>query len=184
MDACRYGGSEAGSLGLAIAIEELGKYDCSAGLMLLTTQLATTCIALAGTPAQKDRYLRGVAAGQLRGCFALTEPEAGSDAADITTTAIRDGDGYVLNGIKLWAGQATVADFAVVVAVIRPGAGAQGVSIFVVDLLHSGFRIVRELPKWGSWAFQWSRSTCTIVECQLQHLLEKRTRASASLCAT
>ncbi len=132
---------------LAIAIEELGKYDCSAGLILLTTRLATTCIALAGTPAQKDRYLRGVAEGQLRGCFALTEPETGSDAADITTSAIRDGDGYVLNGIKLWAGQATVADCAVVVAVSRPGAGAQGVSVFVVDLPHCGLRIVRELAK-------------------------------------
>src|SRR6266849_7619421 len=132
---------------LAIAIEELGKYDCWAGLMLLTTRLATTCIALAGTPAQKDRYLRGVGEGQLRGCFALTEPETGSDAADITTSAIRDGDGYVLNGIKLWAGQATVADCAVVVAVSRPGAGAQGVSVFVVDLPHCGLRIVRELAK-------------------------------------
>ncbi len=93
--------------------------------------------------------MRGVAEGQLRGCFALTEPETGSDAADITTTAIRDGDGYVLNGIKLWAGQATVADFAVVVAVSRPGAGARGVSVLVVDLPHCGLRIVGELPKMG-----------------------------------
>ncbi|MGH2561892.1 MAG: acyl-CoA dehydrogenase family protein [Thermomicrobiales bacterium] len=143
------GGTGAGTLGLAIAVEELAKYDCSAGLILLTTRLATASLQMAGTPAQQERYVRGVAEGARRGCFALTEPEAGSDAANIETTALRDGDDYVLHGSKLWAGQATVADFAVVVAKTDPHAGARGVSIFVVDLPHPGFRIARELPKMG-----------------------------------
>jgi alkylation response protein AidB-like acyl-CoA dehydrogenase len=144
-----YGGGGAGSLGLAIAIEEVSKYDSGAGLLLLTTRLATAGIAMAGTDEQKERYVRGVAEGRLRGCFALTEPEAGSDSAHIEATAIRDGDSYVINGAKLWAGQATVADYALVVAKTDPSAGTRGVSAFLVDLPNPGFRIVRELPKMG-----------------------------------
>ncbi len=143
------GGSGEGTLGLAIAIEEVAKYCSSAGLMLLTTRLATAAISMAGTEEQRRRYVRGVAEGRLRGAFALTEPGAGSDAAAISTTAARDGDSYVLNGTKLWAGQATVADFVMVVAKTDPGAGARGVSVFLVDLPNSGFEIVRELPKMG-----------------------------------
>lgn len=144
-----YGGGGAGSLGLAIAIEEVSKYDSGAGLLLLTTRLATAGIVMAGTPEQKERYVRGVAEGRLRGCFALTEPEAGSDSANIAATAVRDGDEYVINGAKLWAGQATVADYALVVAKTDPSAGTRGVSAFLVDLPNPGFRIVRELPKMG-----------------------------------
>jgi alkylation response protein AidB-like acyl-CoA dehydrogenase len=144
-----YGGTGAGSLGLAIAIEEVAKYDSGAGLILLTTRLATAGILMSGSPEQWERYVRGIAEGRLRGCFCLTEPEAGSDAASIQTTAVREGDGYVLNGTKIWAGQATVADYAIVVAKTDPAAGAKGVSVFLVDLPNPGFRIVRELPKMG-----------------------------------
>ena len=144
-----YGGSDAGTLGLALAIEEVAKYCCTAGLILLTSRLPIAGIVLAGTPEQKERYVRGVAEGRRRGCFALTEPEAGSDSAAITTTAVRDGDSYVLNGVKIWAGQATVADFAVVVAKTDLQAGSRGVSVFIVDLPNPGFHISRELPKLG-----------------------------------
>jgi len=144
-----YGGSGVGTLGLSIAVEEIAKYDSAAGLILLTTRLATAGITMAGTKEQQDHYVRGVAEGRLRGCFALTEPEAGSDSANIATTAMREGDEYVLDGVKLWAGQATVADFAMVVAKTTPDAGARGVSVFLVDLPNPGFRIVRELPKMG-----------------------------------
>ena len=98
------GGEGAGTLGLAVAIEEVAKYCSSSGLLLLTTRLATAGIQMAGTPEQKERYVRGVAGGRLRGAFALTEPEAGSDAANISTTAARNGHEWVLNGAKLWAG--------------------------------------------------------------------------------
>ncbi len=144
-----YGGTDAGTLGLALAIQEVAKYCCTAGLILLTSRLPIAGILLAGTREQKERYVRGVAEGQRRGCFALTEPEAGSDSAAITTTAVRDGDAYVLNGVKIWAGQATVADFAIVVAKTDPSAGSRGVSIFIVDLPNPGFHIARELPKLG-----------------------------------
>jgi alkylation response protein AidB-like acyl-CoA dehydrogenase len=143
------GGSGDGTLGLAIAVEEVAKYCCSSGLLLLTTRLATSAILMAGTDAQRDRYARGVAEGRLRGCFALTEPGAGSDAASLQSTAVRDGDEWVINGAKLWAGQATVADYAIVVARVGEGSGPAGVRAFIVDLPNPGFRIVRELSKLG-----------------------------------
>jgi alkylation response protein AidB-like acyl-CoA dehydrogenase len=143
------GGTGDGMVGLALAVEEVAKYCSSSGLLLLTTRLATSGIMIAGTPEQQDHYVRGVAEGRLRGCFALTEPETGSDSAAITTTATREGDEYVINGTKLWAGQATAADFAVIVAKTDPSAGSRGVSVFLVDLPNPGFRIVRHLPKMG-----------------------------------
>lgn len=144
-----YGGGGAGTFGLALAVEEVAKYDSGAGLLLLLTRLITASITMAGTEEQKQRYVRGVATGTLRGCFALTEPDAGSDAASIATTATRDGGDYLITGTKIWAGGATVADYAVVVAKTAPGRGAAGVGIFLVDLPNPGFRIVRELPKMG-----------------------------------
>lgn len=143
------GGTGAGTLGLALAIEEVAKYCSSSGLLLLTTRLATAAIEMAGTSEQIECYVRGVAEGRLRGAFALTEPEAGSDAANVSTTARRDGDEYVLNGVKLWAGQATVADYIIIVAKTDLDAGTRGVSVFLVDLPNPGFRITRELPKMG-----------------------------------
>ena len=79
----------------------------------------------------------------------MTEPSTGSDSAAITTTAVRDGDEYVIDGAKLWAGQATAADFALVVAKTDLAAGSRGVSAFLVDLPNPGVRIVRQLPKMG-----------------------------------
>ncbi len=147
----QYGGGAAGTLGLALAVEEVGKYCQSSALILLLTRLATASIMLGGSEQQKRRYVRGVAVGELKGAFALTEPDAGSDAAAITTTARRDGEGWVLDGRKRWAGQATEADFCIVVARTEPdlSGGRPGVGIFVVDLPNDGFRIARHLPKMG-----------------------------------
>ncbi len=148
-----YGGAGLGTLGLALATEEVGKYCQSSALILLLTRLSTAGIMLAGTDAQKQRYATGVARGELKGAFALTEPHAGSDAAAIATTARRDGDTWVLNGHKRWAGQATEADFCIVVARTDPasnGGKENGYyGVFIVDLPNPGFHITRELPKMG-----------------------------------
>lgn len=147
-----FGGSGAGTLGLALATEEVGKYCQSSALILLLTRLSTAAIMLGGSEAQKSRYGSGVAAGRIKGAFALTEPDAGSDAAAIATTArLEDGD-WILNGRKRWAGQATEADFCLVIAKTDPasnGGDSQGVGVFIVDLPNPGFRITRELPKMG-----------------------------------
>ncbi len=93
-----YGGLGMGTFGLALATEEVGKYCQSSALILLLTRLATAAIMMGGSEEQKQHYGRGVATGQLKGAFALTEPEAGSDAAAITTMARRDGDDWIING--------------------------------------------------------------------------------------
>ncbi len=143
-----YGGSGMGTFGLALATEEVGKYCQNSALILLLTRLATAAIMMGGSEEQKQRYGRGVAMGQLKGAFALTEPEAGSDAAAIATTARRDGDDWIINGHKRWAGQATEADFCIVVAKTTENNG-EGCGVFIVDLPNPGFRITRDLPKMG-----------------------------------
>lgn len=147
-----YGGSGAGTLGLALATEEVGKYCQSSALILLLARLGTAAIMLGGNEDQKQHYGRGIASGELKGAFALTEPEAGSDAAAIATTAHLVGGQWILNGQKRWAGQATEANFCLVIAKTDAdsnGGHPDGVGIFIVDLPNSGFRIMRELPKMG-----------------------------------
>ncbi|MFN8541633.1 MAG: acyl-CoA dehydrogenase family protein [Thermomicrobiales bacterium] len=159
-----YGGGGAGTLGLALAVEEVAKYDSGAGLLLLLTRLITASITMAGSEEQKQRYVRGVATGTLRGCFALTEPEAGSDAASIATTATRDGGDYLITGTKIWAGGATVADYAVVVAKTAPERGAAGVGIFLVDLPNPGF--FASCANCRRWACRTCRSEIVLEGCR------------------
>lgn len=143
-----HGGSGDGSLGMAFAIEEIARSCCSSGLLLLMARLSTVHIAIAGTEAQKQRYLTGVATGAIKGAFGITEPEVGSDSGAITTTATRDGDTYVITGHKKWAGQATVADYVIVSARIGD-ATSRDIGIFIVPTDAAGFRIIRTMPKMG-----------------------------------
>ncbi|MFQ5407634.1 MAG: acyl-CoA dehydrogenase family protein, partial [Anaerolineales bacterium] len=98
-----YGGGDWGTVSLALAYEELGRVDSSVrGLMTVHTSLVAQCILLWGTDEQKRVYLPKLARGEWIGCYCLTEPNAGSDAASIETTASADGDDYVLHGEKIW----------------------------------------------------------------------------------
>lgn len=144
-----YGGSGAGTLGLCLAIEEMCKHDNACGLMLLLTRLSTVDIMVDGTEAQKQKYCRGVATGQLRGSFALTEPSAGSDAVAIRARAQRKGDEYILNGHKVFISGATVADFYTVAAKTDPTAGHRGISVLIVDRDSPGFAVGRPDRKMG-----------------------------------
>jgi len=145
----QYGGAGAGITGLCLAVEETAKYCNASALILLLTRLPTSAILFYGTEEQKQRYCRGVAEGKLRGAFGLTEPGAGSDAANIQTTARRDGDAYVLNGTKTYISGATVADFFLVAAKTDPSAGSRGFSVFIVERNTPGFSISKPLPKMG-----------------------------------
>jgi alkylation response protein AidB-like acyl-CoA dehydrogenase len=114
-----YGGSGAGILGLALAIEEVTKYSNVLGLMLLLTRLPTGPVMIAGTEQQKKRYLPGIARGETRAAFCLSEPGAGSDVAGMQTRATPDPQvpgGYVLNGTKCWISGAMQADWLTVFA--------------------------------------------------------------------
>lgn len=144
-----YGGSGMGATGLCIAIEEVAKYCCSSGLILLLTYLPTLPIRIAGTPEQKKKYLTPVATGEKRASFCLTEPTAGSDAANIKMTAVRDGDYYILNGRKQFISGASMADYVTVFAKTKPEAKHRGMSAFIVDTSTPGFSIGRHENKMG-----------------------------------
>ena len=106
-------------------------------------------IHLAGTPDQKERYLRPLIEGRKWGAWALTEPNAGSDAAHIRTTAVRDGDFWVLNGSKMWITNGSFADVIVVFASTDPGAGPRGITAFIVEKDFPGFKVGKVEPKMG-----------------------------------
>ncbi|MDQ1364669.1 MAG: hypothetical protein QOE57_711 [Acidimicrobiaceae bacterium] len=111
-----YGGGGAGTLGLTIAIEEVAKYSNTAALMLLLSRLPTGPLLIAGTEAQKQRYLPGIAAGTTRAAFGLSEPQAGSDVAAMQTRAERIDGGWRLNGGKCWMSGVVQADWYTVFA--------------------------------------------------------------------
>ncbi|MBE0466018.1 MAG: acyl-CoA dehydrogenase family protein, partial [Candidatus Desulforudis sp.] len=145
----QYGGSGTGSLALALAVEEFCKYDSASGLILILTALPVYPIIVAGNEEQKTHYLSRVASGEYRCCFGLTEPGAGSDAGAISTSAVREGNGYVLNGEKCFISGGSVADFAVIFAKTKPEAGVKGVSAFIVPVSSPGFSVGRADRKMG-----------------------------------
>src|SRR5689334_7766137 len=114
--ASEYGGTGTGTLVLQMAVEELAKADASCALMLMVQELGTLPIQLFGSEEQKQRWLPKCASGEWTPAFALSEPEAGSDPAAMRTSAVRDGDEWVINGQKAWITNAGQADFYVVFA--------------------------------------------------------------------
>jgi len=114
--AAEYGGTGTGTLVLQMAVEEIAKACASSALMLMVQELGTLPIQLFGSEEQKQRWLPKCASGEWSPAFALSEPEAGSDPAAMRTSAVRDGDDWVINGQKAWISNATIADFYVVFA--------------------------------------------------------------------
>ncbi|MBA4181948.1 MAG: acyl-CoA dehydrogenase [Anaerolinea sp.] len=142
------GGTGNGILPLCLAIEEVAKYECGAGLMLVLTGLPNRPIVFGGTKEQQQKYLPDAANGLTKGAFCLTEPDHGSDAANLQTRATRDGDDYILNGNKVYISGGTVADYLTVFA-RTGGPGAKGISAFVVDAHAPGVNIDRTDDKMG-----------------------------------
>ncbi|HXW51862.1 MAG TPA: acyl-CoA dehydrogenase family protein [Candidatus Acidoferrales bacterium] len=135
----RYGGAGLDYVTLGLICEELEYCDTSLRTMMsVHIGLAGCGIYQWGTDKQKERYLRPLASGQLLGAFGLTEPDAGSDVGAIRSTARREGDGYVLNGSKLWISCATQAGLFLVFAKTDPSAGKRGLSAFIVDRASAG----------------------------------------------
>ena len=144
-----YGGADAGMLGMAVAIEEVAKYCCSAGLILLLSALPARAILLYGSDEQRLEILPAIADGSIKCCFALTEPDSGSDAGALRTAAVRDGDDWLLSGEKAYISGATEADVCVVWANTEPGSGPRGVRGFLVETSADGFSIPRTDRKMG-----------------------------------
>jgi alkylation response protein AidB-like acyl-CoA dehydrogenase len=133
-----YDGVGADALATAIVIEEVARVCASSSLIPAVNKLGTLPLLLAGDDAIKERYLPMVARGEAMFSYCLSEPEAGSDAVAMTTRAVREGDEYVLNGVKRWITNAGLSDFYTVFAVTGPGVGAKGISAFVVEKSDPG----------------------------------------------
>lgn len=144
-----YGGAGIDALGTAIVIEEVARACASSSLIPAVNKLGSLPLLLDGSESMKRAYLPPVAAGDAMFSYCLSEPEAGSDAASMTTRAVRDGDGWVLNGVKRWITNAGVSEFYTVFAVTEPGAGAKGISAFVVEKGDAGVSFGKPEKKLG-----------------------------------
>jgi alkylation response protein AidB-like acyl-CoA dehydrogenase len=133
-----YGGAGADALATAIVIEEVARACASSSLIPAVNKLGTMPLILAGSAALKERYLTPVAAGEAMFSYCLSEPEAGSDAASMSTRAVRDGDYWVLNGVKRWITNAGVSEYYTVFAVTDASARSRGISAFVVEKSDEG----------------------------------------------
>jgi acyl-CoA dehydrogenase len=147
-----YGGLGLGTMASVVFAEELGR-STSGGFTITVldhTDLATPYVTNFGTAEQKDRYLAKFATGELITAIGVTEPDAGSDVAAIRTTARRDGDGFVVNGTKMFITNGATADVVFIAAKTNPDVkGSRGISIFAVEQGTEGFRASRALEKMG-----------------------------------
>jgi alkylation response protein AidB-like acyl-CoA dehydrogenase len=134
-----YGGAGGDALATAIVIEEVARACATSSLIPAVNKLGTMPLLLGASAEVLQRYLPPVARGEAMFSYALSEPEAGSDAAAMRTRAARAGDGYLLNGVKRWITNAGVSKYYTVMAVTDPSAGANGISAFVVEDGDPGF---------------------------------------------
>jgi alkylation response protein AidB-like acyl-CoA dehydrogenase len=145
--AAEYGGTGTGTLMQQIAVEEIAKACASSALILMIQELGTLPIQLFGSDELKERLLPRCATGEWSPAFALSEPDAGSDPAAMRTTAVRDGDSWVINGAKNWITNASIADFYVVFAVTDRE--NRRMSAFVVEKDRAGFSVGKLEHKLG-----------------------------------
>lgn len=144
-----YGGLGMGSMGLVLATEELSRACGGIALGFAGTALGTFPILISGSDEQKAKYLPDIADGKCLAAFGLTEPNAGSDAGGIQTTAVKDGDEYVLNGSKIFITNGGVAGVYTIIAMTNPAKGARGASAFIVEKDTPGFSIGKKEDKMG-----------------------------------
>ena len=145
-----YGGVGADALSLALVVEELARVDASHSITVgAHTSLCASPIHDFGTPEQKERFLTPLARGEKLGSFGLTEATSGSDAANMATRAVRDGDHWVLNGTKVFITNAGVAGIYVVAAMTDPGKKSKGISMFIVEKETEGIRSGKKEDKLG-----------------------------------
>ncbi|WP_409968162.1 acyl-CoA dehydrogenase family protein [Bengtsoniella intestinalis] len=146
----QYGGAGLDARSYAIAVEELARVDGGTGVILSAhVSLGSYPIFAFGTEAQKEKYLVPLAKGEKIGAFGLTEPNAGSDAGGTETTAVLQGDHYILNGGKIFITNAPYADTYVVMAVTTPDIGTRGISAFIVEKGWEGFTFGDHYDKLG-----------------------------------
>jgi alkylation response protein AidB-like acyl-CoA dehydrogenase len=169
-----HGGTGTGTLMLQMAVEEIAKASASVALILMVHELGTLPIQMHGTDEQKQRFLPRCATGEWSPAFALSEPEAGSDPAAMRTTAVRDGDEWVINGQKNWITNATVADFYVVFA--KTDRESNRISAFIVEADRPGFDPGQLEHKLGIKGSPTGSPTFTDVRVPAENLLGEENR--------
>jgi len=154
-----WGGAGFDAVSYVLAMEEISKVDASVGvIMSVNNSLVCYGINQWGTDAQKERFLKPLASGEKLGCFCLSEPEAGSDATQQKTEAVKDGDYYILNGIKNWITNGKNADIYFVQAMTDKAKGHKGISTFLIDKDAEGLETGLKEDKLGIR----SSDTCTV----------------------
>jgi len=167
-----YDGAGMGYLEYAVVVEEISRVDGSVGLGVAAhNSLCSNHIYTMGSEAQRQKYLKPLAAGKMIGAWALTEAEAGSDAGALRTTARKDGDQWVLNGSKNFATHGTVGGVCVVMARTRGGTGTDGISAFIVEQGTPGFRAGKQENKLGMRASDTSELILEEVRIPAENLL-------------
>jgi alkylation response protein AidB-like acyl-CoA dehydrogenase len=144
-----YGGTDMGSLAVALVAEEIAWACAATATNWGATVLGGHPIVLAGTEAQKQRYLPRLATGEILAAYSLSEPGAGSDAAGLQTVAARKGDRYVLNGTKLWCSNGSNAGVITLFATVDPKKGPKGITAFLVEPGFPGFAVGKKERKMG-----------------------------------
>lgn len=144
-----YGGMGGGALDLCVAVEEISRFCGGVAVCFAANALGAYPLLLHGSDEHKQRFLPRLAAGEIYAAFGLTEPNAGSDAGSVETTAVRDADEYVLNGTKQWITNAEEAAVYTIIASTNRGRGARGLSAFVVEKGTPGFSFGAKEKKMG-----------------------------------
>jgi acyl-CoA dehydrogenase len=168
-----YGGMGYGALDSAIIAEELGAACAGISITILVNGLALTPIQLAGTEEQKEKFLRPVAEKAKLAAFCLTERDAGSDAGSLRTTALLDGDEFVINGQKCFVTSGGLAEILVVFALTDPAKGPRGISAFVVPANTPGIQVTKVEDKMGQRASNTAELTFENVRVPQSYLLGK-----------
>ncbi len=146
----QWGGANLDYLTLALVLEEIAAGDGGTSTAISVTNCPVNAILMRyGTDAQKRQWLTPLAQGQMLGAFCLTEPHVGSDASGLRTTAVRQGDAYVIDGVKQFITSGKYGDVAVVIAVTDKGAGKKGMSAFLVPTNAAGYEVARLEEKLG-----------------------------------
>ena len=145
-----FGGAQLDYVTLALVLEEIAAGDGGTSTAISVTNCPVNAILMAyGNVAQKKQWLTPLAQGQMLGAFCLTEPHVGSDASALTTTAVKQGDSYVINGVKQFITSGKYGDVAIVIAVTDKAAGKKGMSAFIVPTSTPGYHVVRLEDKLG-----------------------------------
>lgn len=165
-----FGGSGLDYTTVAAVYEEFAKYDMGYATTLMATTLSLKPVLQYGTPEQKKMYSDVIVGGGM-GAFALTEPNAGSDAASGRTTAMKDGDEYVINGTKCFITNASYADIFVVFALTDPNKGVKGMSAFIVERNRPGFSVDKHEDKMGIRSSNTASPVLDNVRVPADHLL-------------